>query len=478
MVIRRADPLSTYGRRTAPAHARERPRARGASGSLDGVKLAPPRRLDGPTPGSAPKSGGPAAAAAVLPQTAVAGRGFGGGHRPGAHRLLRGLAILLGVVGVLALSDGVITLVWQEPVSGLLAHIAQGQLAKSLDRLEHQRPTVADEHALDGLPTDEQRMAYFARSLQLSATPGQAVGRIEIPRIGADYVIVAGTSESSLKKGPGIYSGTSVPGLPGTVGIAGHRTTYLAPFRRINELTKGDLVTLQMPYGIFTYTVTGHKIVAPNNISVLAPTGYDQVVLTACNPLYSASQRLAVFARLTSSVPSGLALSTSVPQLPTAVAPAIDAAGFVPSLLGSALPSRLAPFAPVGPPAAGSQADGLVVGPTTVAGQRALAGAPHRAPAAARAPSSAGSPATSGSPAAAFRTAPAITAPRQPIRVTPTVRPSRPVQSTKPAASSPKSPSSSTTTDVTGTSPTAPSQTHTRVQGQPGGPAPIIVGAD
>jgi sortase A len=444
---------------------------------LDGVKLAPPRRLEGPTPGSAPKPGGHAAAAALLPRTAVAGRGFGGGHRPGAQRLLRGLAIFLGVVGLLALSDGVITLVWQEPVSGLLAHISQGQLAKSLDRLERQRPTVADEHALDGLPTDEQRMAYFARNLQQTAAAGQAVGRIVIPRIGADYVVVAGTSESSLKKGPGIYSGTSVPGLSGTVGIAGHRTTYLAPFRRINELTKGDLVTLQMPYGIFTYTVTGHKIVAPNNTSVLAPTGYDQVVLTACNPLYSASQRLAVFARLTSSVPSGLALSTSVPQVSVTATPAIGGAQFVPSLLGAPLPTSLAPFASVGGSPSTSSADGIVVGPTTVAAQRALAGPPPRAKKAAGGlAGSAASPSTSGSTAPALRTTPVSSAPRQPIRVTPTVRPRQPVESTKPASSSPKPKSSSTPTDVTGVSPTTTTG-QTRVQGQPGGPAPIIVGS-
>jgi sortase A len=421
----------------------------------------------------------------VLPQPAIAGRGFRGGrHRPGAHRLLRGLAILLGVIGVLALSDGVITLVWQEPVSGLLAHIAQGQLAKSLDRLEHQRPTLAVEHALDGLPTDEQRMAYFARNLQQTAAPGQAVGRIVIPRIGADYVIVAGTSESSLKKGPGIYSGTSVPGLPGTVGIAGHRTTYLAPFRRINELAPGDLITLQMPYGVFTYTVTGHKIVAPNNISVLAPTGYDQVVLTACNPLYSASQRLAVFARLTASVPSGLALSTSVPQSPATVTPVIDAGQFVPALLGGAQPSRLAPFPSVGPPAPASAADALVIGPTTAAAQRALAGPRHQAPSAGRGVGSTASSSAHGSVAPTPRTTPAYTAPTtpaytpptQPVRVTPTVRPRQPVESTKPAASSPKSPSSSSTTDLTGVSPTTTTG-QTRVQGAPGGPAPIIVGS-
>jgi sortase A len=377
-----------------------------------------------------------------------------------ARRLLRTLAIVLGVVGVLALVDGVLTLVWQEPVSGLLAHISQTELAKNLNALDHQRPTVADEQALDGLPTDQQRMAYFARTLQETAQPAQAIGRIEIPRIGADYVVVAGTSAASLRKGPGLYSGTSVPGLPGTVGIAGHRTTYLAPFRRINELSPGDLITLQMPYGIFTYTVTGHKIVAPNDISVLRPTGYDEVVLTACNPLYSASQRLAVFARLTSSVPTGLALGTSVPLTAPVTTPAIPASQYVPSLLGATPAARLGPFPPVGP-SSGSQSDAILASAATAPPRPSVTKTARTKPPATTRRTV--SPTTEQSTAPVIRPAPVVTAPRQPIRVTPTVRPRAPV--TPPAASSPTTPSTS-------------SPTTTRVQGQPGGPAPIIATSD
>jgi sortase A len=370
------------------------------------------------------------------------------------------------VIGVLVLVDGVLTLVWEEPVSGLLARISQNQLAKSLNALEHQRPTVAEERALNGLPTDQQRLAYFARNLQLTAQPGQAVGRIVIPRIGADFVVVAGTAAASLRKGPGLYSGTSVPGLEGTVGIAGHRTTYLAPFRRINELGKDDLITLQMPYGIFTYTVTGHKIVAPNNIAVLRPTGYDQVVLTACNPLYSASQRLAVFARLTSSVPTGLALGTAVPQTTPSVAPAIPAGQLDQALLGSAVPAQIEPFPIAGATGGASRSDSLLVNPPSAVA--------HKPAVRAHTPTPAGG---SSSPATrvqspAVRTTPAFVAPRQP---TPIVQPRQPVRvtPTKPAATPPsKSQQSPSATPGAGTPPT--SQSQTRVQGEPGGPAPII----
>ncbi|HWH09857.1 MAG TPA: sortase [Solirubrobacteraceae bacterium] len=441
------------------------------------MKLAPPRPLDGPTAGPGSKS----SAATLLPRTAVRPGGLAGGHPRAVRRLLKALAILLGVLGVLALVDGVLTLVWQEPVSGLLAHISQGELAKSLNTLEHQRPTLADEKALDGLPTDQQRMAFFASSLEQTAQPGQAIGRIVIPRIGADFVVVAGTSAASLEKGPGLYSGTSVPGLSGTVGIAGHRTTYLAPFRRINELGKGDLITLQMPYGIFTYTVTGQKIVAPNDISVLRPTGYDQVVLTACNPLYSASQRLAVFARLTSSVPTGLALSTSVPPTPAVAAPTpnLDVSQFSSALLGAVLQTGLGPFASVDTPAAGSQSDGILVGPTTLSMRRPVrkAAAPHH-PQTTSTPPPAATQTPSRSTAPAVPTAPPVTAaPRQPVRVLPTVRPRTPARSTGSAGASPTKQSSGTHTSSPVTSspvtPTA-SQEQTRVQGAPGGPAPII----
>ena len=437
----------------------------GGGGSFGGVKLAPPRPLEGPTP-----------ATALVPRSAVSRGVAAAGNRRRARRRLQILAILLGVIGVLALVDGVLTLVWEEPVSGLLARISQNQLAKSLDALEHRRPTLADEQALNGLPTDEQRLAYFARALQQTAQPGQAVGRIEIPRIGADFVVVAGTAAASLRKGPGLYSGTSVPGLPGTVGIAGHRTTYLAPFRRINELTPGDLITLQMPYGIFTYTVTGHKIVAPNNVAVLAPTGYDQVVLTACNPLYSASQRLAVFARLTSSVPTGLALGTAVPQ-GTPTGPAATASSqFDPAatvriaqaLLGSATPTQLGLPELSTPTGTAGQSDSILVN-LPAATARPAAGAATR-----RVRTSTQSTATT-SPATrpTVRTTPTYVAPRQPA---PVVAPRQPVNvtPTKPAVSTPSKPQQSSPPATPGAGAPTTSQSQTRVQGEPGGPAPII----
>jgi sortase A len=377
-------------------------------------------------------------------------------------RLLKAAAILLGVAGVLALADGVLTLVWQEPISGLLAHFDQARLAKDLKRLESTRATPAEERALAALPSDNARMAYFAHDLQRTARAGQPVARIRIPRIGADYVVVAGTDESSLKKGPGVYAGTSLPGLPGTVGIAGHRTTYLAPFRRINELAKGDRITLEMPYGLFSYRVLGHKIVSPNDVSVLARAPFDQVVLTACNPLYSAAQRIVVFARLTAAAPAGPALARVGPIAP--VQPAIPTALAAAAVAGEAGPDLAAP----GPPP--REIDPGVV----VLGSAAAGGPPAPARRAARRPAAASSPrrlpsATTPPPSAVVHApapAPVAAAPRTPAPTAVHAPASTPVHA--PAAKPTPEP-----TPPTATQP-PPVQHQTRVQGAPTGPTPII----
>jgi sortase A len=116
--------------------------------------------------------------------------------------------------------------------------------------------------------------------------------------IGISTLTVEGTGTADLRQGPGHYPATSMPGAPGTVGIAGHRTTYLAPFRHIDALARGDRIELRMPYGTFAYSVAGTKIVSPRDVGVLRHRSGDWLVLTACHPLYSAAQRIVVSARL------------------------------------------------------------------------------------------------------------------------------------------------------------------------------------
>jgi sortase A len=119
-----------------------------------------------------------------------------------------------------------------------------------------------------------------------------------MPTLDRSFVVVQGVGTSALRKGPGHYSETALPGQRGTVAVAGHRTTYLAPFRTIDRLRRGQPVVIEMPYGRFTYRVERQRIVAPSATEVLRPAGHDRLVLTACHPLYSAAQRIVVFARL------------------------------------------------------------------------------------------------------------------------------------------------------------------------------------
>jgi sortase A len=220
--------------------------------------------------------------------------------------LVRALAVLLIAVGGLALLDGAITLLWQEPISALIAKIHQGELSSDLSRIEQAAPSTAEVHALAGLATERRRISFLAGVTEHQASNGSAVGRIVIPRIGASFVVVKGTDTGDLESGPGIYSATSFPGRTRTTAIAGHRTTYLAPFRHIDSLHRGDLIHLNMPYAHFTYTVVAHRVVPPTDFqAAVANVGYARLVLSACTPLFSAAKRLLVYGRLTRIVPVG-----------------------------------------------------------------------------------------------------------------------------------------------------------------------------
>jgi sortase A len=249
------------------------------------------------------------------PTTDVAVRPTPPAGSPRRSRSLRALAVGLIVVGALLLADAAVTLVWQEPISALYTSLRQSSLSGALRREERERPTRAEQQALTQLQAQRARIAYLASALQHRAGQGSPVARIRIPRIRASFVVVNGTSESALRSGPGIYPSTAFPGGGATTAIAGHRTTYLAPFRHIDALRPGDQIKLEMPYADFTYSVTGSRVVAPTDFrDAVANLGYPRLVLSACTPLFSAAKRILVFARLTATVARG----TGVP--PQAVA--------------------------------------------------------------------------------------------------------------------------------------------------------------
>jgi sortase A len=224
--------------------------------------------------------------------------------RPRLRGLRPTLPALLVAAGALAVGDAVATVVWQEPVSAVWAarqqHVLEGEAAR-LDRTFAAQAPAAVTRVAD----PAARMRALARTLERSAQAGKPLGRLRIPRLGAHFVVVQGTGTGSLRRGPGHYLGTALPGQPGTVGIAGHRTTYGAPFRHLDALRRGDAIDVTMPYGTFVYHVEGTRIVRPQDVSSLRGVGRQRLVLTACHPLYSAAQRLVVLARLASATPRG-----------------------------------------------------------------------------------------------------------------------------------------------------------------------------
>lgn len=186
--------------------------------------------------------------------------------------VLRFVASVMMVSGALLIADAAATLLWQEPVSAVVA----------------EREQVALKDALFDPPE---------RVLRRKPLKGDAIARIEIPSIEVSEYVVEGTDTGSLRKGPGHYPDTPLPGEPGTAAIAGHRTTYGAPFREIDQLERGQRIVVDMPDGRFVYRVERTRIVDDQDLSVLEPVGYKRLMLSACHPLYSAAERVIVFAR-------------------------------------------------------------------------------------------------------------------------------------------------------------------------------------
>ncbi len=221
------------------------------------------------------------------------------------RRLIRDFSLVLMISGGLLLADAGVTLLWQEPLTAVVALIKRGEINKRFLSYRYAPLSGVDQHALASLRSQQERIAYLARQEQREVKTGDAIGTLQMPKISATYTVVQGTDDATLEKGPGHYPQTAFPGMGQTVAIAGHRTTYLAPFRNINQLNRGDRITLTMRYAQFSYIVQYHQVVAPNAWWITHNLGYERLVLSACNPLYSASQRIVVFARLQSAQPLG-----------------------------------------------------------------------------------------------------------------------------------------------------------------------------
>jgi sortase A len=193
--------------------------------------------------------------------------------------ILRFVASVMMVSGVLLISDAGATLLWQEPVSAYFSQQQQVKLKKAL--------------------IDPPK-----RVVQKEPLRGDALGKLQIPSIEVSEYVVEGTDADNLRKGPGHYPDTPLPGQHGTSAIAGHRTTYGAPFRNLDKLKHNDRIIVELPYGTFVYRVDRTQVVDDSALWVTKRVGHDQLVLTACHPLYSAAQRIVAFARLTERRPA------------------------------------------------------------------------------------------------------------------------------------------------------------------------------
>jgi sortase A len=199
------------------------------------------------------------------------------------------LAALFTLAGVAVLAYTAVLLARGDPLTAGYTAWQQHELERALAH------TAALPRAGDG-GTGSAARAFASR-----LDRGDPLGRIRIPTIGLDRIIVSGTGRSELARGPGHYDETPLPGLGGTAGIAGHRTTFGAPFRRLNALARGDSVVLELPYGTFRYVVFAHEVVSKDDWTVLRDRGFETLVLTACHPLYGSSHRWVVYARRSAS---------------------------------------------------------------------------------------------------------------------------------------------------------------------------------
>lgn len=187
--------------------------------------------------------------------------------------------------------------------TGLLTARAQSDLEDELEAFrrhvaEQPTTTTGDTSATTDPSEPTATTAPIAPADLLRIGEGDPLGRIEIPAIGVDWVFVHGTSREDLKKGPGHFPATPMPGQIGNAAIAGHRTTYGAPFHRLDELRPGDVIVTETLAGRYEYSVRELLVVRPTDVHVVANTPDPQLTLTTCNPKYSARERLIVQADL------------------------------------------------------------------------------------------------------------------------------------------------------------------------------------
>ena len=219
------------------------------------------------------------------------------------RRTMRIVGTVLAVAGALTLVWALLVWQWQDPFTALYTKWKQHELAGQYAK----RATAFQAEGLSGasLAAERRSVALEGRRYRQESHRGEALGRIRVPRMGINMIFVNGTDHDTLKKGPGRDFRSFMPGENRLVYIAGHRTTYLAPFSHIDSMRKGDKITIEVPYGTFRYSVTGARIVVASDLSVLRSPKHERLELQACHPRFFASHRYIVYARLVHVDPRG-----------------------------------------------------------------------------------------------------------------------------------------------------------------------------
>jgi sortase A len=220
---------------------------------------------------------------------------------PRQGRLLRRGGNLLLITGGLVLAYPF----WSSGYASIQQNRLSNSYTAEIKAFAHQLTLNADNLKRLGRP--EERMQALAKLFASTLSPGKPVGRLKIPRIGLNTVVLQGKSGGAnltpeadtayLRSGPVHYGMTPLPGEGEPFAVAGHRTTYAAPFYSLDKLRPGDPIFVETPYGRFTYAVAKTTVVDPNDLTVLYDRGY-ALVLTTCTPPYSAAHRLVVWGKL------------------------------------------------------------------------------------------------------------------------------------------------------------------------------------
>ena len=216
----------------------------------------------------------------------------------GMRKIARILGLVLIIGGALFGTWALVVWQWKDPFTSIYTWWEQRQLVSSYDERVSDYRTTAPPAPFGGTSpeTIRRNLAGEARRYRLASERGDAIGRLQVPRLGLNIIVVNGNDSDSLTTGPGRDLRTLVPGEGKLTSITGHRLTFLAPFAHIDSLRKGDPVTFSLPYGTFHYRVTGDSIVPAGDLPRLRPRGSELLALQASYPRFFATHSYIAYA--------------------------------------------------------------------------------------------------------------------------------------------------------------------------------------